>query len=102
MKLPFGHGLPHFEKKLSYKKAAWTRNGIALGVFLIIVLIPSLFVALPAFQAITTGTTLTDAFSGSGIWASYWQSLTIIVQFSSNSHSLRNCFRLADGDTYCT
>ncbi len=77
MKLPFGHGLPHFEKKLSYKKAAWTRNGIALGVFLIIVLIPSMFVALPAFQAITTGTTFTDAFSGSGVWASYWQSLTL-------------------------
>ena len=77
MKLPFGHGLPHFEKKLSYKKAAWTRNGVALGVFLIIVLIPSLFVALPAFQAIATSTTLTDAFSGAGIWASYWQSLTL-------------------------
>ena len=53
MKLPFGHGLPHFEAKLSYKKAAWTRNGIALAVFLIIVLIPSMFVALPAFQAIS-------------------------------------------------
>ena len=77
LKLPFGHGLPHFEKKLSYKKAAWTRNGIALAVFLIIVLIPSMFVALPAFQAITTDTTLTDAFSGSGVWASYWQSLTL-------------------------
>jgi len=77
MKLPFGHGLPHFEAKLSYKKAAWTRNGIALGVFLIIVLIPSMFVALPAFQAITTGTTFTDVFSGSGVWASYWQSLTL-------------------------
>ena len=77
MKLPFGHGLPHFEAKLSYKKAAWTRNGVALAIFLIIVLIPSMFVALPAFQAITTGTTLTDAFSGSGVWASYWQSLTL-------------------------
>jgi thiamine transport system permease protein len=77
MKLPFGHGLPHFEKKLSYKKAAWTRNGIALAVFLFLVLIPSMFVALPAFQAIATGTTLADAFTGSGVWASYWQSLTL-------------------------
>ncbi len=75
LKLPFGHGLPSFEKKLSYKKAAWSRNGIALGVFFILVLIPSLFVALPAFQAITTGTTLIEVFTGSGIWASYWQSL---------------------------
>jgi len=77
MKLPFGHGLPHFEKKLSYKKASWTRNGVALAVFLMIVLVPSMFVALPAFQAIATGTTFTDVFTGSGIWASYWQSLTI-------------------------
>jgi len=69
--------LPHFEKKLSYKKASWTRNGVALAVFLMIVLVPSMFVALPAFQAIATGTTFTDVFTGSGIWASYWQSLTL-------------------------
>ncbi|MGE5533396.1 MAG: ABC transporter permease [Bacillota bacterium] len=77
MKLPFGLGLPLIEKKLSYKKAAWTRNGIAVGVFLLIVLIPSMFVALPAFQAIATGRTLIDVFTGSGVWASYWQSLTL-------------------------
>jgi thiamine transport system permease protein len=77
LKLPFGHGLPFFEKKLSYKTAAWTRNGIALAVFIFIVLIPSMFVALPAFQAIATGTTLSEAFSGSGIWASFWQSLSL-------------------------
>jgi thiamine transport system permease protein len=75
--LPFGKGLPLIEKKLSYKKAAWSRNSITLSVFIIIVLIPSLFVALPAFQAVTTGTYLTDAFTGSGIWANYWQSLLL-------------------------
>lgn len=75
--LPFGKGLPLIEKKLSYKKAAWSRNSVTLSVFIIIVLIPSLFVALPAFQAVTTGTYLTDAFTGSGIWANYWQSLLL-------------------------
>lgn len=75
VKLPFGHGLPVFEKKLSYKKAAWSRNTIALFVFLFIVLIPSLFVALPAFQAILNGTPLIQAFSGSGVWGSFWTSL---------------------------
>jgi len=75
VKLPFGHGLPFFEKKLSYKKAAWSRNSIALFVFIVIVLIPSLFVALPAFQAIVSGTSLIQAFTGAGIWASFWQSL---------------------------
>jgi thiamine transport system permease protein len=75
IKLPFGHGLPVFEKKLSYKKGAWSRNGIALFVFIFLVLIPSLFVALPAFQAIANGTPLFQALSGTGIWASFWQSL---------------------------
>ncbi len=77
IKLPFGHGLPVFEKKLSYKKAAWSRNSIALFVFIFIVLIPSLFVALPAFQAIASGTPLIQAFTGSGIWANFWQSLLL-------------------------
>jgi thiamine transport system permease protein len=73
--LPFGKGLPNIEKKLSYKKAAWSRNGVALFVFIVIVLIPSLFVALPAFQAIVSGSTLAEALTGQGIWSSFWQSL---------------------------
>ncbi len=32
---------------------------------------------MPAFQAITNGTTLTAAFTASGIWADYWQSLAL-------------------------
>jgi thiamine transport system permease protein len=68
-KLPFGHGLPSFEKKLSYSKA--------LLVFFLIILLPSMFVALPAFQAIATGPTLVQAFTGSGVWASFWQSLLL-------------------------
>jgi thiamine transport system permease protein len=75
MKLPFGHGLATFEKKLSYKKGEWTRNGIALAVFFFLVLIPSMFVALPAFQAVLTGTNFVDAFTAQGIWASFWSSL---------------------------
>jgi thiamine transport system permease protein len=77
IKLPFGHGLSVFEKKLSYKKAVWSRNSIALFVFVFIVLIPSLFVALPAFQAVASGTPLIQAFSGSGVWTSFWQSLLL-------------------------
>ena len=77
IKLPFGHGLPVLEKKISYKKAAWTRNGIALFVFLAIVLIPSLYVALPAFQAVAQGTPLVQALTGAGVWASFWNSLLL-------------------------
>ncbi len=75
--LPFGRGLSGFEKKFSYRKTAITRNTITLVVFFVIVLVPSLFVALPAFQAIATGTTVTAAFTGSGIWSNYWQSLLL-------------------------
>jgi thiamine transport system permease protein len=77
LKLPFGHGLPLYEKKLSYKTGALSRNSIALAVFFAIVLIPSVFVALPAFQAIATGTTFIDALTGVGIWGSFWQSLVL-------------------------
>jgi thiamine transport system permease protein len=75
--LPFGKGLPVFEKKFSYKKSALFRNSIALFVFIAIVLIPSLFVALPAFQAIATGSALAEALTGQGIWTSFWQSLVL-------------------------
>jgi thiamine transport system permease protein len=44
-------------------------------VFLVIVLVPSLFVALPAFQAVAQGTPLIQALTGAGIWTSFWQSL---------------------------
>jgi ABC-type spermidine/putrescine transport system permease subunit II len=60
-----------------------------------------MFVALPAFQAITIGTTLTDAFSGSGVWASYWQSLTLSYSLAAILQ-FWNCLRLTDGYTYCT
>jgi ABC-type spermidine/putrescine transport system permease subunit II len=61
---------------MSYSKATITRNGISLAVFLIIVLIQSIFVALPAFEAIFTDT-LHSALSGIGIWSDYWQSLVL-------------------------
>jgi len=77
IKLPFGHGLPALEKKLSYKKTSWTRNGLALFIFLLVVLIPSLFVALPALQAIVSGTPVIQALTGAGVWTSFWQSLLL-------------------------
>jgi thiamine transport system permease protein len=76
LKLPIRRIYPTFERKLSYNKAASSRDGLTLTVFFAIVLIPSLFVALPAFTALSTNT-LTEALSGTGIWASYWQSLAL-------------------------
>jgi thiamine transport system permease protein len=75
-KFPFKGVWPGAERRLSYSKAAGSRNTATLLVFFGIVLIPALFVALPAFQAVFTPV-LPAALSGSGIWGSFWQSLLI-------------------------
>ncbi len=76
LKLPLRRIYPTFERKLSYKKAASSRDGVTLVIFLAIVLVPSLFVALPAFMALFDNT-LRESLSGGGIWTEYWQSLIV-------------------------
>jgi thiamine transport system permease protein len=76
LKLPLRRIYPTFERKLSYKKAASSRDGVTLVIFLAIVLVPSLFVALPAFAALFDNT-IRESLSGTGIWAEYWQSLIV-------------------------
>jgi thiamine transport system permease protein len=76
LKLPVKKAWPTFERKLSYSSATFSRNSITLLIFFTIVLVPSLFVALPAFQAVFTSTA-TDSFSRIGIWGEYWQSLAL-------------------------
>ena len=76
LRLPVNRIWPTFERRLSYAKASSARNGVTLIVFFVIVLIPSLFVALPAFEAVFTPT-LTASLSGTGIWQEYWQSLLL-------------------------
>jgi len=76
LRLPLRRVRPVAERKLSYKKAEKSRNTIILAVFLALILLPSLFVALSAFQAIPTPT-FTNAITAKGIWSGYWQSLLI-------------------------
>ncbi|HII86302.1 TPA: iron ABC transporter permease [Candidatus Bathyarchaeota archaeon] len=76
LKFPFKSIWPKAERNLSYSKAAWSRNAITILVFIVIVLIPALYVALPAFQAVLSGVLL-DALRGSGIWGEYWKSLFV-------------------------
>jgi len=76
LKLPTKKVWPFFERKLSGSNVAVSRNTITLVIFFLIVLLPSLFVALPAVYAISNGT-LSQAFSGTGIWQGYWQSLIL-------------------------
>ena len=74
LKLPIRRIWPSTERKLSSSKVASSRNGLALLTFLALVLAPSLFVALPAFEAVITGA-FSEALAGAGIWAEYWQSI---------------------------
>ena len=76
LKMPIRKVWPITERKLSYSKAASSRNAISLLVFFLLVLIPSLFVALPAIQAVF-GNTLAESLGGGGIWGEYWQSLLL-------------------------
>jgi len=76
LKLPVRRVWPTFERKISYTRAESSRNSVTLLIFFAIVLIPSLFVALPAFEAVFTNT-LPQALSGTGIWGEYWQSLVL-------------------------
>jgi len=76
LKMPIKKVWPVTERKLSSSRVTNFRNGTSLLVFFLLVLIPSLFVALPAFYAITNGT-LNQAVTGTGIWQEYWQSLIL-------------------------
>ncbi|HXX87670.1 MAG TPA: ABC transporter permease subunit, partial [Candidatus Acidoferrum sp.] len=76
LKLPIKGVWPGFERKLSYSKASFSRNSVTLLVFLAIVLVPSLWVALPAFHAVFTPT-LHSALFGVGVWSGFWQSLLL-------------------------
>jgi thiamine transport system permease protein len=76
LKLPIKGAWPTLERKMSYSSATLLRNGTTLLVFLILVLIPSLFVALPAFEALSTNV-LSKAIAGAAPWTEYWQSLVL-------------------------
>jgi thiamine transport system permease protein len=76
LKMPVRKVWPVAERKLSSSTIASSRNGITLLVFFVIVLVPSLFVAVPAFEAIFTGV-LPEALGGVGVWGDYWQSISL-------------------------
>jgi len=76
LKMPVRKVWPVTERKLSSSTIASSRNGITLLVFFVIVLVPSLFVAVPAFEAIFTGV-LPEALGRVGVWGDYWQSISL-------------------------
>ena len=76
LRLPVKRIWPTLERRISYSKAETSRNSVTLLIFFAIILIPSLFVALPAFQAVFTNT-FAESLSSSGIWGEYWQGLIL-------------------------
>jgi len=72
--MPISKVWPTVERKLSSSAVAASRNSLTLLTFLVLVLIPSLFVSLPALEAIFTGT-FSEALTGAGVWGEYWQSI---------------------------
>ena len=76
LRLPFKRIWSQAERKLSYSKATFSRNTITIIVFFFVILLPALFVALPAFQALVSPT-FSEAVTATGIWGPYWQSLLL-------------------------
>jgi thiamine transport system permease protein len=76
LKLPTKKVWPSIERRASDSKIAISRNIVTLVIFFLIVFLPSLFIALPAFYAISSGT-FSQSISGTGIWQVYWQSLLL-------------------------
>jgi thiamine transport system permease protein len=76
LRIPVKRYWPTFERKISYSRAAFSRNSVTVLVFFALVLVPSLFVALPALQTLLSDTFPTS-FSSSGVWGDFWQSLAL-------------------------
>ena len=67
---------PNFEKRLSGRSSIEARNAISLGIFFVFVLLPCLFIALPAIMAMADGT-VNEAIAGVGPWAGFWSSMLL-------------------------
>jgi thiamine transport system permease protein len=76
LKVPIRHAWPNLERKLSSPTSVKSRNIATIAVFLIFVIIPSLFVSLPLVYALSDGT-LGAALSGAGPWNAFWSSMLL-------------------------
>ena len=67
---------PNLERKLSKSPVVGARNAMSIIVFLVFVLLPCLFIALPAVEAVAGGTA-SEAIAGAGPWKSFWSSMLL-------------------------
>jgi thiamine transport system permease protein len=67
---------PKLERRLSSDPVVTIRNIGTLSVFFVFVLVPCLFIAFPAIQAVAAGT-IGEAVAGIGPWAAFWSSMLL-------------------------
>ncbi len=72
--LPVSTVWPNLERMLSSKSSVSFRNLIIFLIFVVLVIIPSLYVVLPGANAFGDGT-FHSAITASGIWSTFWQSV---------------------------
>ncbi len=76
LRLPLRRAWPRIEGELSSRDSVRVRNFMTLVVFGLFVLLPSLFITLPAAEALADGT-LMRALRGEGIWSNFWRSMML-------------------------
>lgn len=76
LRLPIRRAWPRIEGELSSRGSVRVRDYMTLVVFGLFVLLPSLFITLPAAEALADGT-LMRALRGEGIWSNFWQSMML-------------------------
>jgi len=83
-KVPIWRTWPNYEKKLSSRTAVNFRNLVTIAIFMLFVIIPSVYVALPLINALSDGT-LNKALTGIEPWSSFWRSfaLSYLIGFIS-------------------
>jgi thiamine transport system permease protein len=67
---------PRVERRLSTGESVGLRNILSITIFFAFVLVPCLFIALPAVQAVVSGT-FNEAVTGVGPWKAFWPSVLL-------------------------
>jgi len=76
LRLPLRRAWPRIEGELSSRGSVRVRDYMTLVIFGLFVLLPSLFITLPAAEALADGT-LMRALKGEGIWSNFWRSMML-------------------------
>jgi len=93
LRFPIRRAFPSIERKLSSSRAIKFRDSVTLLAFFLVVVAPSLFIALPMMGALLDGT-LNEALSGLDPWNSFWRSMLISYAIGSLSTLLNIAFGL--------